>query len=286
MHTGDDRRMTAFARLRPTGRRRMFVAGSLLLAVAGLAACAQPMTTMTDPVVTADEWTRLARMRVVFAHQSVGANVLSGVQVLAREAAATLPVAESRDLSAPGAIVHFTVGENEHPDSKLADFTRTLDAAQGDGPDVALLKFCYLDFTDGSDGAALAGAYTRALDALAARHPRTRFAAVTAPLTIAQTGPRVWAKKLLGRPAAGYASNVHRLEFNERLRQAYGPRGLLFDLAAIEAEGMPPQRHQGQPFESLNPAFTSDGGHLNAVGQRRAAARLVKFLAGLSGARS
>lgn len=260
--------------------------GSLLLAVVALAACAQPMTTMSDAVVTADEWKALRGMRVVFAHQSVGANVLNGVQTLAREAEASLAVTESRDLSADGAIVHFAVGENERPASKLADFTRTVDGAQGPAPDVALLKFCYLDFNDESDGVRLAEEYTRTLDALAARHPRTRFAAVTAPLTIAQTGPRVWAKKLLGRPAAGYASNVHRLAFNERLRQTFGSRGLLFDLAAIEAEGMPPQSHQGRPFESLNPAFTSDGGHLNAVGQRRAAARLVKFLTGLAATRS
>ena len=41
------------------------------------------------------------------------------------------------------------------------------------------------------------------------------------------------------------------------------------------------QSYEGVPLEVLNPRFTSDGGHLNALGEKIVAARLIRLIAAL-----
>ena len=102
--------------------------------------------------VTAAQWKALQDKRVVFGHQSVGANILSGVQGLATRAAIDFRVTGSRDLSASGHIVHFPIGQNGDPASKMKDFAAAFRSGAKD-VDVAMMKLCYLDF-DGSTDAA------------------------------------------------------------------------------------------------------------------------------------
>lgn len=230
--------------------------------------------------VTAAHWKALQEKRVVFAHQSVGHNILNGLKTLAARSAFDLRVTESRDLAASGNIVHFAVGQNGDPLSKMKDFAETLRTSPTANVDVAMMKLCYLDFQNDVDAVKIAEQYIATLDGLAAEFPRTRFVAFTAPITVAQTGPKAWAKRLLGRTPAGYAENVRRLQFNDRLRARYKPEGRLFDLAQIEVQGADVQYYLGSPFEALDPAMTSDGGHLNAEGEQRVAAQLVEFLGG------
>ena len=58
------------------------------------------------------------------------------------------------------------------------------------GVDIALVKFCYVDFDAGTDVPALFAAYQATLASLEGRYPRTTFVHVTAPLTTVQGGPR------------------------------------------------------------------------------------------------
>jgi hypothetical protein len=228
---------------------------------------------------TTEQWKALLGKRVAFGHQSVGGNILSGMRMLAQESSVDLPVSETRDLSAAGTIVHFRIGQNGNPASKFQDFSTIIENGKGSAPDIAMMKLCYLDFNNETEAAKVADQYIATIDRLASAHPRTRFIAFTAPLTIRQTGPRAWAKRLMGREPAGYGENVRRSQFNERLRARYASEGRLFDLAQIEAEGTVPYEHMGQPFQALSPAITNDGGHLNARGERLVASRLVAFLA-------
>lgn len=123
--------------------------------------------------------------------------------------------------------------------------------------------------------------YIATLDRLSQQFPKVIFVAIAAPLTVAQSGPKAWIKRLLGRTPSGYSDNARRLEFNNLLRAHYGQRGHLFDLASIEAIGAGNIEYEGKPIEVLNPAFTYDDGHLNARAERIVAARLIKFLATL-----
>ncbi len=231
--------------------------------------------------IGAAEWQTLAQRRVVFGHQSVGQNILNGIQSLAAKANVDLPITESRTPAAGSRIVHFSVGHNKDPSSKFKDFTETLENGLGNSADIALMKLCYVDFKADTDATLLADQYSAMLDRLSRQFPHTTFITVTTPLTTVQTGLIAWFKRLLGLVPDGYAENARRKEFNDLLRARYGQQGRLFDLARIESEGHSAPDYQGQPIEVLNPALTTDGGHLNAEGEKQVAARLVKLLAAL-----
>ncbi len=222
--------------------------------------------------VTKAELEAASARRVVFAHQSVGWNVLAGAQKLAAEQGVKLNLVETRDPPASGAgIFHFGVGANGSPERKIADYQTTLSRADFPDADIAMMKLCYIDFSATTDALAVAKSYVAVLEALQKARPGTRFVAVTAPLTTVQSGPKAWAKRFLGRPT-GAEENARRHEFNEYVRKQFGP-GRIFDIAEIEsdsASGNPP---------SLRTDLTGDGGHLNAAGQRLAGAAFVKLLA-------
>ena len=196
--------------------------------------------------ISAAEWQALAQKRVVFGHQSVGQNILNGVQSLAAQAGVKLPVVESRSPVTSGGIIHFFVGQNEDPMSKLKDFASTLESGGAQGADIALMKLCYIDFNGNTDAKQIAEQYSATLDRLSQQFPNTAFIAVTAPLTSLQTGPKAWIKRLLGREPGGYADNARRQEFNDSLRARYAQQGRLFDLAKIEAKGAGDHQYHGR----------------------------------------
>ncbi len=85
-----------------------------------------------------------AKQRVLFGHQSVGANILRGVRTLADENNAKLTITESRgDKGKMPAIFQFMVGRNGDPLGKIRDFVTT--APSFADIDVAMVKICYVD---------------------------------------------------------------------------------------------------------------------------------------------
>ena len=226
---------------------------------------------------------RLARERIYFGHQSVGANLLEGIADLAAEQAVPVRIVRADRASdvPPATFGHTFVPENGAPLEKLKNFR----AALGSAPvDVALLKFCYVDIEAGTDVRALFAAYRETLAELRRSHPATVFVHVTLPLTGEPTGWKALAKRLLGRSPAGMAENLRREEYNRLLRAAFAGREPLFDLALIEStapDGTPVrERWQGVAAPALAPQYAEDGGHLNAEGRRRAARELIAVLAG------
>jgi hypothetical protein len=112
---------------------------------------------------------------------------------------------------------------------------------------------------------------------------------VTTPLMRVQSGPKALLKRLLGRSPGRYGGNFARERFNDLMRQAYGGREPLFDLAAIESTRPDGRREVirsgGRSAHALVPAYTADNAHLNELGRRRVAEELLVFLARLPGAR-
>jgi len=230
---------------------------------------------------------RLARARIYFGHQSVGAGVMAGVaRLVEREGAksGSLRVVEASSAAglAPGTFAHGLVGDNGDPHRKLASFARAVDAGGPEGLDLALVKLCYVDVTPGSDAAALFASYRAAIDDLAARHPKTRFVHATVPLRIRERGLRALAKRVLGRPA-GAADNARREDYNALVRGAYEGREPIFDIARLESTAPSGEAAfllwKGRRVPVLSPAYTYDGGHLNAAGEERAARALLAVLA-------
>jgi hypothetical protein len=222
----------------------------------------------------------LSGRTIFFGHQSVGENLLEGVQDLASREGVPLRIQETRG-AALLALGHGLIAENGDPLRKLRSFEEAL--GSGAVADVALMKFCYVDIGSDTDVAGLFARYQETLREMKARHPRTTFVHVTAPLTTVQGGARAIAKRVLGRPPAGLLENARREEFNALMRKAYQGLEPLFDLAREESTGpdgsIEAVTWKGKSVPALHPAYTDDGGHLNQEGRLRAARALVAALA-------
>jgi hypothetical protein len=230
----------------------------------------------------------LSKARILFGHQSVGQNIVNGIEELAREGkAGRLSIREANGGEGAGAtpaFVHFRVGSNGDPASKIESFAKRVDSSAADGLDVAFFKFCYVDVTEGTDVENLFRAYRTAMAELRARHPGVRFVHVTVPLTCVRTGWKDLVKRILGRPG-DRERNALRGAYNDLVRREYEGREPLFDLAAVEATRPDGSRatyeFKGKRYDMLARENSDDGEHLGAAGRRVAAARLLAFLAGI-----
>ena len=161
-----------------------------------------------------------------------------------------------------------------------------MERGMGDGVDIALLKFCFVDVTGKTDVEGLVAEYGSTINTLKKRYPKVTYVHITVPLMTVQTGPKAWIKKLIGRPIDGYEDNIGRGGYNRRLRSEYGTKDPLFDLAALESTFPDGRRCTfsagGKAYEALVPEYTDDGGHLNQKGRRWVAERFLVFLANLS----
>jgi hypothetical protein len=230
---------------------------------------------------------RVTTQTIYFGHQSVGENLLSGVQALASQTAVNVKIAPAAQASQVplASWGHHNVGENGMPLKKLQAFEQAL----GDKPSnvsTAMLKFCYLDIQPQTDVQALFSAYRSTMDRIHAKHPGLRIVHFTAPLTIVQTGPKAMLKALWGKAPYGAPENIQREAYNTLIRQHYAGKEPVFDLARIEStqtDGTPLQvSWKDKPVSALVPGYSDDGQHLNAVGQSRAARALVAVLANAS----
>jgi hypothetical protein len=228
----------------------------------------------------------IADRRIFFGHQSVGMNLLDGLQELAKAEGVALKVVEASAPGVPpGTIAHAFLEENGAPLKKIAAFSRAFTSGVAAGADVALMKVCYVDITEATDVAALFATYRKTLAEAQAANPGTVFVHVTAPLQTVEDGVRALAKRLLGKPLWGSQHNARREEFNELLRREYAGKAPIFDLAKVEATrpdgGTETSRWQGRDVRTLVPAYSDDGGHLNPEGRRRAARELATVLAAI-----
>ncbi len=225
------------------------------------------------PEASAADLDQVLRTPVFFGHQSVGANLLTGVPAVF--AAAGL------DPPPDTLIAEDLVGENGRPLSKLDDFATILRNGMAEKVDVAMVKLCYVDVTAGTDVEALFAAYRDTLAALGRDLPRISLVAVTVPVT---TEPPLRSRiraRLTGLDLYGPAANARREHLNRLVRDEYGER--VFDLAAVESTAPDGTRvggrHRDQDYFCLHPGYASDPGHLNADGCRRAAAAWLAAVA-------
>jgi hypothetical protein len=226
----------------------------------------------------------LAHARVFFGHQSVGQSLV--------DALPRLPAAVRAGLSAraiapdetraweEGELRHARVGRNEDPASKIRAFESAFDGGAGDGAQLALFKFCYVDFTSDTDVDDLIAKYRAALSRLEKSHPDTVFLHTTAPLTVRGSWVRRALARVRGKPTLDDVNAV-RERYNDALRRAF-PKERIFDLAAFEAACGEDGRGDGHPA-ALASACSTDGGHLTDDAAARIAAQLLRTLAAAAG---
>jgi hypothetical protein len=277
---------------RPAGSRWV---GLLLCSAALLTGACRGGPVRQEPVHSAalgevpdTVWQSLGTKRIFFGHQSVGDNIMEGVNdVLRGQPRIGLRVAVGADALAGGAAVfaHGRIGRNGDPGFKTEEFARLIEGPLRGKVDVAFHKYCYADIVETTDVAAVFDRYEKTMARLRAEFPEVVFVHVTTPLVRVQSGPKATLKLLLGQSPGRYGGDFARERFNDLMRNAYRGREPVFDLATIEStrpdgrrEAIRSGRRSGY---ALVPAYTADNSHLNEQGRRRVAEELLVFLARL-----
>lgn len=229
-------------------------------------------------------WRTVAGQRVYFGHQSVGNDILGGLQELSRRHALGLRVVESADPSAVdgAAVVHFAAGYNQDPFSKNDALLAMLASRHEADGAIALLKYCYVDMGPQSDIWRIFASYRRFVARVERDHPDVTLVHATMPLTANLESLSGRLRSFLDRsPDRDVA--VARHHYNTLVREAFAGRSPLFDLAAVEATRDDGSRagflRHGEWIDVMAPEHSSDGGHLSARGARKAAAGLLDALA-------
>lgn len=223
-------------------------------------------------------WERLARQRICFGHQSVGAGLMTALSTLN---GGHITIVEGRhpDLFQQPVFGHFRVGTNRDPLSKCRDFSAVIDAGVGERVDVAFFKLCYVDITSKTDIHGLYEAYCAEMDALARAYPAVAFLHITVPLKRINGGLLSWMREQCGVCDEEREGQAKRHAYNDLLRSRYGASGRLFDLAAEEAacsNGVPDSIwYRGRTIPNLISDYTDDGGHLNKSAAERIGGRLL-----------
>ncbi len=233
-------------------------------------------------------WDNLAGMTIYFGHQSVGYNILSGIQdVLAENPHIKLKILETKsadDLIDP-IFGHSNIGKNRFPETKINEFVDLLAAEKGGNVDVAFLKFCYVDVNADTDAKEMFYKYVEGIEKIQRTHPDVKIIHFTIPLRAIEDN---FVEKIkwsigLGRGQQKAKGNIVKSEYNTLIRQEYVDKGLIFDIAHIESTT--PQgdivtfSYQGKKYPALYHEYTDDGGHLNKIGRTRIAQHLLVFLA-------
>ena len=234
-------------------------------------------------------WDGLARMRICFGHQSVGADIMKALSTLTGNHLEVMEANDAESLRRP-AFAHFRVGQNRDPLSKLQAFAQVIESGVGDRVDVALLKLCYVDITANTDIDTLFVNYQSTMALLGEKYPKVVFLHVTVPLMCIGGGIMDWVREIAGCVNRQREDQARRHAYNQMLRGAYGSSGRLFDLAEMEAtypDGTPSWcSHHGDPVPMLVPEYTSDGGHLTHAAAERVARRLLSCLSAVESCQS
>jgi hypothetical protein len=222
-------------------------------------------------------WITISNARIFFGHQSVGYNIVDGINDLKNESHSSLfTILETRrsaDFQHP-VFAHSAIGKNLDPVSKIDDFVNILESGLADSVDIAFMKLCYVDFNRHTDINRLFEYYQNAMGNLQKKYPHVKIIHFTAPLTIKPQGLKGFVKILLKMDP-----NTERNKYNELIRNHYSDSEL-FDIAKIEStfpDGSANTYVGGIP--GLVPGYASDGRHLNQQGRLRIASELIKFLA-------
>lgn len=209
------------------------------------------------------------RQRVFFGHQSVGFNVMKGINQLFRANGAGTPEYVDLDKKEPvpdrtsrGFVVHNKIGTNGQAFTKIAEFDALIRGGLADQLDVALFKLCYVDIDARTNVDAIFRKYRAVLRELERDFPGLAFVHATVPLQ-----------------ADAAAANITRARLNTMLRREYGKSGRLWDIAALESTDPKGRKVGGKSYEALFRGYASDGAHLNEQGGQVVAADLLRVIA-------
>lgn len=229
----------------------------------------------------------LSSRTIFFAHQSVGRNILSGIDSLVTENGVSLNVTrfDGDLIISKSGLYHTQIGTNRNPKSKIDEFYSILKKAKIK-PDVAFLKLCFVDVTEKTDVNALFSYYKQVFQRISEEFPGISIVHFTVPLKISGSSWKTKIKSFLGQDCWEFADNIKRNQFNHLLLAEYQGKEPVFDIAAVESTFGDGSRETfaqgGHDYLALFNGYSSDGGHLNSEGQRWVAEHLVIYLGTIS----
>ena len=190
----------------------------------------KPRTENKNEKIDANMIKIVKQKKVFFGHQSVGYNILSGIESLTTEINLH-ELDKIENIDTPG-IYHAKIGKNGFPKSKVDAFIQKLRENDfGNKIDVAFLKFCYVDFNKDSDIHDIINYYIKSIKLMSHEFPKLRIIHVTVPLTVHSYGIRNYIRTLI----FGDISNVKRNQYNSLLINIYKDSAAIYDLAALES---------------------------------------------------
>lgn len=233
------------------------------------------------------EWEALSKKKIYFGHQSVGYNIIAGIQDLIKEhPQIKLNIVETTDLKDfnSGLLAHSKVGKNREASTKTSEFSNILKNGIAEHADAVALKFCYVDVTSESDVQNVFDDYVKTINSLKTQYPDLIFIHFTVPLTTIKSSWRTWIKKAIGKNNIfEHTDNVFKNKYNDLLIAKYKGKDPIVDIAMIESTKPDGLRntyeYNSKTYYSLVPAYTYDGGHLNETGRKRVATEFLIILA-------
>lgn len=260
---------------------KLAVAAMCIVMVVACVGRREELPSQARPVAVSDDvWTRFDAKRIFFAHQSVGRDIIGGVEHMhgngARPALRVHNLASGPPPAGP-VLIHIEVGKNGEPASKLKHFRELLEGGLGGSVDVAMLKFCFWDIRRDTDVETLFAQYQSTFAALEKEFPTVQFVHATVPLTAADRDWRAGVRRIFGRPVPTTLDNQARHRFSSLIRGHYQGKQPIFDIEAAESD----DDENGIPY--LAAGLTYDGGHLNDAGQQRVAGQFITSIGNLAG---
>lgn len=217
--------------------------------------------------------------KIYFGHQSIGFSILDSLSLLKTDINIVDCINEPNSDSY---LAHSWIGENGDAYVKIDDFVRIVSDNYGGKADFVFMKLCFLDIGPETDVKHLFDYYKKAMAALKSKFPETVIVHFTVPLTETQGGIKALVKRLLGRAVRGVEDNIKKEEYNNLIRNEFGGKEPVFDLALIESSFPDGSRavndYKGTKFFSMAPLYSEDGGHLNEQGRLVSAVNLIRFL--------
>lgn len=224
----------------------------------------------------------LSTSRQLFAHQSVGNNILYGPSsgggggldtIVHDNAAAGVSV-----ISEPSGIGQLPrggwgetgIGTNGDASGKIDDFDHLVRTRFSGQLDYAAFKFCFADFGESTDVGPVWTRYQAVMDRLELDYPG-RIIHWTVPLM-----PDV----------TDIAGNTTREALSNLIRGKYASTGRLFDLADLEAHDDAGNLVTLGGVRAQWTGWSADGGHdahLNHAGAHRIALAYIQFMCGVRG---
>ncbi len=236
------------------------------------------------------KWDKLAGKKIFFGHQSVGYNIMDGLEILLNEnPSIKLKIEEGNSLSLfdQPVLAHAKNGQNTDPISKIDAFYKTMESGLGDKVDMAGFKFCYVDFNSSTDVNKVFQYYKLKMNEISLKYPNVKIIHFTVPLMSIQSGPKAFVKKVLGKDI-GIKDNYARQQFNTLLVDGFGEQAI-FGLAKYESTYPDGQREfildNNKQIYAMIPAYTDDGGHLSKTGKYNIGMQFLLFLEEESNAR-